>query len=38
MHQLWALEGSKEFSHLDADIFAKEVRQLLAHLPAATPK
>jgi hypothetical protein len=34
MHQLWALEGSKEFSHLDRDVFATEVRQLLSHLPA----
>lgn len=33
MHQLWALEGSKEFAHLDRDVFAKEVRQLLAHMP-----
>ena len=33
MHQLWALQGSKEFMHLDRDVFAKEVRQLLAQLP-----
>ena len=35
MHQLWALQGSKEFAHLDRDVFAREVRQLLAQLPAA---
>lgn len=34
MHQLWALQGSKDFLHLDRDVFAKEVRQLLAQMPA----
>ncbi|HEU5134299.1 MAG TPA: hypothetical protein VFU13_04060 [Steroidobacteraceae bacterium] len=36
MHQLWALQGSKEFPHLDPDAFAMEVRQLLAQLPSTT--
>ena len=37
MHQLWKLEGSKEFPRLNRDAFAKEVRQLLAQLaPPAT--
>jgi hypothetical protein len=35
MHQLRALEGSKEFPPLDAVAFAREVRQLLSQLPAA---
>ena len=37
MHQLWALQGSKEFPHLDRDVFANEVRRLLAHLPPRSP-
>jgi hypothetical protein len=38
MHQLWKLEGSKEFPRLDCEVFAKEVRQLLAQLPGAAGK
>jgi hypothetical protein len=33
MHQLRALQDSKEFPHLDRDVFAQEVNQLLAKLP-----
>ncbi len=36
MHQLRALQGSKEFPQLDSDTFAREVHQLLAQLPPAT--
>jgi hypothetical protein len=36
MHQLRALQGSKEFPHLDSKAFAREVRQLLAKLPPTT--
>jgi hypothetical protein len=38
MHQLWKLEGSKEFPRLDREAFAKEVRQLLAQLPPPEAK
>jgi hypothetical protein len=34
MHQLRALQGSTEFPHLDSDVFAQEVHQLLAQIPA----
>lgn len=34
MHQLWALQDSAEFPHLDSEAFAREVRQLLARLPS----
>jgi hypothetical protein len=33
MHQLRALQGSKEFPHLERETFAREVRELLAKLP-----
>lgn len=33
MHQLYALQGSEKFPHLDREVFAQEVRQLLAQLP-----
>jgi hypothetical protein len=36
MHQLRALQGSKEFPHLDGEVFAREVHQLLAELPPTT--
>ena len=36
MHQLWALEGSKEFPRLDREVFAKKARELLAQLPPST--
>jgi hypothetical protein len=38
MHQLWALEDSKEFPHLDREVFAKKARELLAQLPPAAAK
>jgi len=38
MHQLWALEGSKEFPHLDRAVFAKKARELLAKLPPQAAK
>jgi hypothetical protein len=38
MHQLWKLEGSKEFPRLDREVFASEVRQLLAQLPTPGTK
>ncbi|MGH8265009.1 MAG: hypothetical protein ACRET4_16130, partial [Steroidobacteraceae bacterium] len=37
MHQLRALQGSKEFPRLDADVFARVVRELLAKLPGDKP-
>lgn len=36
MHQLWALEDSKVFPHLDREVFAKKARELLAQLPPPT--
>jgi hypothetical protein len=36
MHQLRALQGSKEFPHLDSEVFAHEVHQLLAQIPPHT--
>ena len=36
MHQLWALEDSKEFPRLDREVFAKKARELLAQLPPPT--
>lgn len=33
MHQLWALQKSKEFPRLDREAFAKQARELLAQLP-----
>jgi hypothetical protein len=36
MHQLRALQGSKEFPHLDSKAFAREAQQLLTRLPATT--
>lgn len=38
MHQLRALQGSTEFTHLDSDAFTQEVHQLLAQLPASSSK
>ena len=38
MHQLRALAGSSVFPRLDSDAFAREVRQLLAQLPASPPE
>lgn len=35
MHQLSALRGSKEFPHLDSQVFARQVQTLLAQLPPA---
>ena len=34
MHQLRALEGSKQFPRLDSDIFSKEVQKVIATLPS----
>lgn len=36
MHQLSALHGSTEFPHLDSQVFAQQVRSLLAQLPPAS--
>ena len=36
MHQLRALEGSKEFPRLDSKAFAQQVHQLLTQLPPTT--
>jgi hypothetical protein len=33
MHQLYALDGSSQFPHLDGEVFAQEVHRLLAQLP-----
>jgi hypothetical protein len=33
MHNLWALDGSTEFPHFDAEVFAQEARALLTELP-----
>jgi hypothetical protein len=33
MHQLRALEGSKQFPRLDSEIFSKEVQKVIATLP-----
>lgn len=33
MHQLYALQDSEKFPHLDREVFAQEVQQLLAQLP-----
>ncbi|MEX2050331.1 MAG: hypothetical protein WD944_03720 [Steroidobacteraceae bacterium] len=38
MHQLRALAGSTVFPRLDSEVFAREVRQLLAQLPASRPE
>jgi hypothetical protein len=38
MHQLWALEDSKVFPHLDRDVFAKKARELLAQLSSPSAK
>jgi hypothetical protein len=38
MHQLRALQGNAEFPHLDSEVFAREVRQLLKQLPASPSK
>lgn len=37
MHQLRALQGGTEFPRLDAEAFAREVRELLARLPEPPP-
>ena len=34
MHQLRALQSSKEFPRLDSEAFAREAQALLAQLPA----
>lgn len=36
MHQLRALQGSKDFPRLDSEVFAREVNELLAMPPAAS--
>jgi hypothetical protein len=36
MHQLWALQGSKEFPRFDSKAFTQQVHQLLTQLPATT--
>jgi hypothetical protein len=35
MHNLWALQDSKDFPRLDSEVLAQEVQQLLTQLPAA---
>ena len=35
MHNLWQLQGSAEFAHFDAEVFAQEVRDRLSELPPA---